>query len=99
MHSAEIMGEVIELIGDPNRWCQGTVAKDSGGRSVLPGSADACKWCLSGAICKVADTKDVAVFHFVTEAALGELIPVFNDNNNHATVIDKLKAIKESWTK
>ncbi len=40
----------LEIMRDPSRWCRGALARDRDGRGVSYKSADACSFCIVGAI-------------------------------------------------
>lgn len=55
----ELVDDIIavrQLLSDPNRWCQRTMAANAKGRGTLFDQPEAVRWCLLGAICKVTYT-------------------------------------------
>ena len=58
MSTLEILQWARELISDPERWSNSWFAEDVIGKIVEPDDERACRWCLLGAIWKVAATPD-----------------------------------------
>lgn len=48
--------EIRQLLSEPARWTQGTMARSKSGELVTPRSDDACSWCMFGAVLKVCGT-------------------------------------------
>lgn len=46
----DIINEVDDRLDTPDKWVQGKYATDKNGKSIVSGSKDAVRWCLSGAI-------------------------------------------------
>ena len=57
------MHQAYELLLDPDRWCQGSMAMNDRGSFENPFSEDAVKWCASGAsaITKMSREEDLAL--------------------------------------
>ena len=87
---AELLVKAKELIADPERWCQGRVAKDSLGRPTYPNSGNATAWCAFGALERLAPTPDVvsSAVDFLGAFTDGESIGYWNDHHTHAEVME-----------
>lgn len=57
MAPADLILEAGKLLADPERWCQGALARDRRGTPVVPTSKRALKWDTAGAIYHAARTK------------------------------------------
>ena len=81
MTTLEQLKAVKELIGTPERWTKGAAARNSRGDSTVPLAADACCWCVVGAV-SIVDGCDVRAFDAVgthlPPFALGS-IHIYND--------------------
>ncbi len=53
---ADILNAAADLLEPEGAWIQGAFARDANRHQVYYGSSDACCWCVSGAIRKVAGT-------------------------------------------
>lgn len=54
---------MLEVFNNQSCWTKGTLARDATGNSVPFDSPDACKWCLSGAFCKVYGKHNANIFN------------------------------------
>jgi hypothetical protein len=53
----ETLQQTRELLSVPQRWTRGTLARDSRGLPVSPEDSSACRFCLLGALYRVASVK------------------------------------------
>lgn len=58
MTDLEILKAARELIADEQKWCQGTAARDKGGRYVVYSSPEAARFCAVGALWRVQEERD-----------------------------------------
>ena len=83
---------VAELLADPVRWTTSKMARNAMGTSVLINAADACCWCLLGAIAKVYGWQGNQEALLKVSNVLGVVGPHaishFNDHATHAEVLD-----------
>jgi hypothetical protein len=64
MTEREIIDAVLDLLSDESKWTKGCFARNTDGDSVSPESAEACCWCLDGAIIRCfADSPDDTAAH------------------------------------
>lgn len=95
--AVDLLREARALISDPDKWTQGTLARNAYGSEVASYSHDACKWCVAGAMLRVADSNDVPYStelsaHSALVLASRELfgssaIEEVNDTRTHADVL------------
>lgn len=52
--TADILRQARDLIAEPEHWCQGAFARKVCGGTVPPGSPDAARWCMLGALMRCA---------------------------------------------
>lgn len=83
---------VRELLADPARWCQGTAARDSGGREVYVEEPDAVRFCLTGALWKVYGMTGPALYHAIQAVSdvnpdVKDALGQWNDSHTHADVL------------
>ena len=50
MTPAQLLRDARALIATPERWTQGTFARDAAGRRTYTWADDACRWCAFGAV-------------------------------------------------
>ena len=83
----EYLLKIKELLLSEDRWTKGDLARNSSDELVMYSSVEACKWCLTGATCRV--TAGESLSYHLTYAALLEqitfmfpykFIAEFNDN-------------------
>jgi len=93
----DLLREARALISDPDKWTQGTLARNAYGSEVAHYSPDACKWCAVGAISRVAASNnasyetEMSAYSALVQAsrilfdsdAVGEV----NDTHTHADVL------------
>lgn len=96
----QILNDAYELIKDEERWTQGWYARGMHGAKVDSCSSDARKWCLAGALTKMASkfNKLYALWYVAEPFKLltGKTLSQFNDFHNHKEVIAALqKLIKQ----
>jgi len=95
METIEVLTQALEIISDPERWTQGTFARDTTGRTCSYLSYAAVKFCATGAIFKIIGWDGcfpVPALMRLDEAALqlfsGEANSVsVNDHHGHAAVV------------
>ena len=95
MTAKEVLIDAKNLISDPNNWLRTALACDKEGFPVDPEDKNACKWCASGALLKVAHgeplDKAVDLLLRVLDVSLTQAdvaIPIFNDNSTHEEVME-----------
>ncbi len=54
MENSKILTKAAKLM-TRRKWCHGTLACNADGDGVPPNAADAVKWCLLGAVCKISN--------------------------------------------
>jgi hypothetical protein len=54
MNVKELLVAVKAKLEDPDHWCKNAAARNKHGVAVLASDADACSWCMTGAISVVA---------------------------------------------
>lgn len=92
-----------DLLSDRSRRCQGTLAQNAKGKPVNPHAADACQWCLTGALCKACHelglnktAEQMEVYNLAKEKIgipEGISLPVFWDDSSdlHDLVAGRLR--------
>ncbi len=87
--TAALLRKAKALIDTPEKWCQGTCARDARGKAVLLGSATAVAHCSFGAVWALsANTQQAASLLRRVGAEMGyggEV--VLNDSTDHPTVM------------
>lgn len=107
----QILGDVRSLLHDEECWCQQAQARDLKGRTVRTHSPDAAAWSIEGAVAKYSNNVGVVppsmlglldqmvidFLGFGTEVGIWEDRDVswFNDNFDHASVLDFLDYVGE----
>lgn len=73
--------KVRELLGDESKWNKYVFAKDSTGHGARPLDANACSWCLSGAIiyCYGKDDSALMAVNSAIFHKIGQSTAVWND--------------------
>lgn len=97
----KLLKKALELISNPNNWCQGAFARNNKcyifteGFPVPPWSFDACKWSFAGALEKVSmGSGDFTLWAEVlckVEKYNNINIIKFNDTHTHQEIIDLFK--------
>lgn len=94
---------MLDLLKDPDRWCQGSFALDENGNDVEPTDPNACRFCLHGAAEKLYQEAKrhsdalsrirKAILMVLPEDSPYHLRVVanFNDTATHAMVVDVLR--------
>lgn len=98
---------VLDLLKDSTKWCRGAFGMDRDWYAVGSASPNAVRWCLSGAInrCYPKTNECLHAFSKVVEAikmvsphyrnvesiADGHIVACFNDESEHAKVIEVLQ--------
>ena len=54
--TTKILEEARSIIEDKKNWTKGSIALDAKGRDVWASSPQACRWCVSGAIVRAAES-------------------------------------------
>lgn len=54
MSKLTLLERAVDILSDPTRWTNRVMARDKGGNEVQPSSAQACQWCVLGALYKAA---------------------------------------------
>ena len=96
MDKIAILDRVIKRIEDPKHWCQGSAFKDAYGVPTSSHTAVSC--CLHGAIQLSMQGEEPMDFCGMLRPMLGRAISTFNDHNDHTTVLNKLKEIRNQWS-
>ena len=84
---------VRKLIEAPESWIQNNIAEDAAGNAIYSYDPTACRFCLLGAIHRVAHAQGRALdmiecLHAVDDdQQLGDGIPEFNDSATHSEVL------------
>ena len=97
MTDKEALTAALEIIQDPDRWCQQHWAVDEWGGEIPPGWHTAAKWCASGALCKVVGSIKAFRLTRKLDAVAGvdtgaEVIAVHvNDHMGHGDVVAMYK--------
>ena len=87
---------VRELIEDPENWIQDNIAEDSAGLPTYTYSPTANRFCLLGAIRRVAASHDgeydiiECLYAIDDDRQLDDGIPTFNDSTTHSEVLTLL---------
>jgi hypothetical protein len=78
----------------PERWCQGAIARDATGTPTAPWNDHAVTWCLSGAFTRVLERPALEA-HSTLTRALGGSFMDFNDapSRTFAELVAKLEEI------
>jgi len=87
MTTLEALVAVRELLADESRWCKGLFAADEKGFPAAVDDPFARKWCLSGAIEKVAGNGTVVSIELRRSLELNGCCSRFNDTHTHAEVL------------
>ena len=93
MNTKETLTKVRQLLSNPSHWTKGADARNSRGESVPYMAETACKFCLLGAIYRVAEMHNVAPKPVcdALSAHLGEYsIADFNDTRSHGAILQLL---------
>jgi hypothetical protein len=69
MKPLEILRDARAKIAEPDAWIKGDLARDIDGNVVEPAGADACQWCLEGALYAAAGTFPATPFDWDVYAA------------------------------
>lgn len=92
----EVLVQARQKIDAPEKWTQGAFGRNADGDYLGLCDPSACRWCVAGAVCEVAESsplEDAAI------AVLAELVPKppptamdgsvahFNDTHTHAEVL------------
>ena len=83
-----------KLIEKPENWCKGDFARNSSGEPVPDESADACAWCVAGALyCRSVDAVSAGRAFMALHRSLPNgflCAPNFNDHpdTTHPMVLD-----------
>lgn len=88
--------KVKELYSDPNRWAQGTEAKNEKGEPTYIFAEEAVAWCLAGAIdkCYYPNQKGRSlVYQKIATRDLGRAIVSWNDDPKRT--FEEVKALVE----
>jgi hypothetical protein len=85
-----------DLISDPERWTQGTIARDWTGKQTTADAVDAFCWCAIGALEKVAsNAQPFRALRWAMPSGYRSIVS-FNDTHTHAEVLALFdKAIAE----
>ena len=65
------VANVRELVGDPEKWTQGALARDAQGRKVITEEGSACRFCILGAMYHVQH--EMQMDHSITSFLLEKL--------------------------
>lgn len=87
MKPSEILRKAKALIDTPEKWTQGTYARDSQDNASSILGDQACKFCSLGALHKVSDSVYFSMNYL--EKIFGAPIDAFNDTHTHAEVMAK----------
>lgn len=96
INDLNMVGYVMDLIGEPERWTQGAGARDKDDTPVMTDDDKACKWCLLGALGKaetVFDRPDREALFYLRDAVVSlgyndpDNLDFFNDKNPHDVVL------------
>lgn len=68
-----LLGQLYQLLEDPNRWTTGTLAKNKVGEQVSLTNPSACQFCLLGGIAKV-EGLPLASYKRISDSEVGSLI-------------------------
>lgn len=92
----KILVKARELLSIPERWTQGSTAKNVKGESVLAYDETATSWCIIGACIKVAESPNEAkIVISALQRAMFRGLGYFNDTASHDKVLRLFdKAIK-----
>ena len=93
-----VLERALAIIENPERWAQGTYARHANGNPIGPLEENACRWCALGAIQKATgrerDGENLDAFYAlnkVSEQIAGQMPHDFNDNHEHADVVEMFK--------
>ena len=89
----KVLREARALIAKPENWTQGALARNKTNERCDPHDKDACQWCASGAIHRVAARRislGAQIVKLVEDAISGLHVASWNDviTREHAEVID-----------
>ncbi|HEY3499284.1 MAG TPA: hypothetical protein VGK73_31560 [Polyangiaceae bacterium] len=95
MDTLEVLEKARELISDPKRWTKAYYATNDDSNWLTPADQSACRFCMVGALAKVADTSVFQAEHSEAYNALAdvvvyelcEYVSVFNDRAEHHEVL------------
>lgn len=97
---AAVLRRAAELIAEPEKWCQGSFAKNGRGGSEMPDSDAAVQWCAFGALARfchgqILDDASEVVMANISEE---EGIVHWNDQpeRQHAEVLAALRAAADA---
>ena len=80
-----------DLLSDKSKWTQEVCARDKNDEEVSPGSEEACKWCLVGALMRIdlhTEKEHDEICIYLNKKIGG--IGTFNDTHSHEEVMQKL---------
>lgn len=94
-----ILQETRRLLSDESSWTRGAWARDARGAECWPEDQGACRWCLLGALRRVAGRGSDGFFACtgalsdeLRRRGVAEILPEFNDRRTHAEVLALLDA-------
>lgn len=83
-------------------WCRGALAKDKGGREIVPESPKAVRWCLIGALLRAQSElkcKDEIVLDIVAQLRVQGYTPElasYNDTHSKGSVLKLVEAVRKN---
>lgn len=83
-------------IDTPEKWTQGSYARDAEGRDVRSNSEKACRFCAMGAVLslRLSPERNLNAEQYLIGQMLRPYgIPAFNDNHTHAEVMALFKEL------
>lgn len=88
-----------ELISDPQRWTQGSFAKNKNGDSIFAIDPDACQWCAYGALRATYGFNDVIIHGVNSLYRLKHKNEITIDNDRKdmtaAVMSERLRVVEE----
>lgn len=86
----EVLTKAKSRIEDPIHWTKGISARDVNGNFTFPEAPEAAAWCSIGAIESVYTTvwSKVQALYCLRKAIQNESVSMWNDNANHAEVMN-----------
>ena len=86
----EVLRQARDLISDPSRWHQGSLATNRLGHTCEPDDSSAVRWCAAGAILRVDPASHGLAARYLSRYCISsrvQMLAGLNDNGTHKEVL------------